>query len=188
VPVLETDQGAVADSFRIARLALAGGPWWPEDPALEAWNRWSERMLALGRVRTTLRIRRDPQALRSSLPPGLRRLGPLSTLIGKLGADHLLRRYGLGLDEAAIEREMDALLDQCAGALMGRDQLLSRPSYADIAVAVGLSFVDPPELLPIDPVARPHWTVPALAERYAPLLVWRDSLLASVGAAEELGR
>lgn len=145
-------------------------------------------MLTLGRLRTTLRVRRDPAALLSSLPPGLRRLGPISQWIGQMGADHLLRRYGLGLDEAAIEREMDALLDQCAGALMGREHLLTQPSYADIAVAVGLSFVDPPGFLPVASVARPHWTVPALAERYAPLLAWRDRLLASVGAAEELSR
>lgn len=183
VPVLLTDQGVVSDSYRIARLALAGGPWWPEDPAIDAWNRWSERMLALGRLRTTMRVRRDPKALVASLPSGLAGLGPLSRLIGELGTIHLIRRYGLGLDEAAIEREMDGLLDQCGGALMGRDHLLEGPSYADIAVAVGLSFIDPPASLPISSLARPHWRVPALAERYAPLLSWRDRVLAAVDAA-----
>jgi glutathione S-transferase len=189
VPVLLTDQGALTDSFDIARLALAGGPYWPEDAGLVAWNVWSERLLELGRTRTTRRVLTDPVALRASLPAGLGGLGPLSTWVARSAAWYLLRKYGLTEDETALEARMDALLDQLAGVLADQPYLLGRLSYADVAAAAGLCFVSPPTDLPVDPTARPHWTVPALAERYAPLLAWRDRVLAECAAqAPRVGR
>lgn len=183
VPVLLTDQGAVGDSFDIARLALAGGPYWPEDAALVAWNGWSERMLELGRTRTTRQVLSDPDALLASLPAALSGLGPLSTLLARVAARYLLRKYGVAEDQATLEARMDALLDQLAGVLADQEYLLGRLSYADLSAAAGLCFVSPPADLPISPLARPHWTVPTLATRYAPLLAWRDRVLATCAAA-----
>lgn len=178
VPVLFTEEGALDDSLRIARWSLQGGPWWPDDGAIEAWNRWSEQMLCMGRVRTTRRVLADPVALTASLPRSLAGMGPLSSLLGQLAAGAILRRYDLAGTDEEMLRDMDRLLDQLSGALAGQDYLLGAPSYADITVAVGLSFVSPPAVLPIAHAARPHWTEPTLAARHEALLAWRDRVLA----------
>lgn len=183
VPVLLTDQGAVGDSFEIARLALGGTPLWSDPAAIEAWNAWSERMLALGRIRTTRSTMADPAALRASLPAGLGRLGPFSRLLAWVGARYLLRKYPVDADPAAIERQMDGLLDQLDGVLGDQPYLLGRLTYADITAAVGLCFLSPPTDLPVPDLARPHWTSPALASRYTRLLRWRDGILAECSRA-----
>lgn len=189
VPVLLTDQGPLGDSFHIARLALAGTAYWPEDAALGAWNAWSERMLELGRTRTTRRVLTDPQALYASLPASLAGLGPLSMWIARAAAWYLLRKYGVDDQEAALEARMDALLDQLDGVLVDQEHLLGRLSYADVVAAAALSFVLPPAGLPVTALARPHWTVPGLVAKYGRLLQWRDRILAECAAASpEEGR
>jgi len=177
-PVLLTEQGAVLDSLDIARLALSGTPLWPDDPALKAWNRWSEQLLSLGRCATTRRVRADHDALIASLPPALAGLGPLSTLIGRLGAARILSKYGHAGTDAELEQQQDALLDQLDGALGGDSTLLGTLSYADLTVAAGLSFIRPPAQLSVPEAARGAWTSPVLAKRYAHLLDWRDRVLA----------
>lgn len=177
VPVLFTAQGALTDSLEIARYALGETALWADHDAIAGWNDWSQQLLELGRVRTTALVREDPEALRASLPSGLDRLGPVGLAVGRDAARRLLRKYPVAGGPDPVDA-MAALLDELQQALQGRRFLVGEDlSYADVTAAIGLSFVQAPLSLPVGGASRPHWEVPALVERYASVLRWRDGVL-----------
>ncbi len=175
VPVLITREGALTDSFSIARWALGTTPLWPDDDAVARWDVWSEELLGLGRVHTTKSVAGDPAALTSSLPPAARRLGPAARALGNAGARYLLRKYPVAA--ADLVDAMDDRLGQLAGALTNDHLIGGALTYADVTAAVGLSFIEAPRTLRLSPEARPHWRVPALAQKHEALLQWRDRTL-----------
>lgn len=182
VPVLFTDHGPLTDSLDIARFALEGGPYWPDEGQLARWHAHSEEMLAWGRVRTTKAVLDDPVALRESLPPFVRAMGPVGAAIGRDAARRLLRKYGReGDPEQALARGAAEL----AAALEGRTHLVGdRLTMADVTAAVGWSFVDPPAVLPLGENSRTRWTCASVRDAFPQLSAWRDGILAEVAAAK----
>lgn len=182
VPVLLWDGPALLDGLDIVRW----GSERAEEPlitpandgAVEVWNTRSSRALEAGRLLTTQAVLADEKALSASLPPPIRRLGPLGRAIGRHASRQLLDKYAIGGDAAAWERTLETYCEELRSDLGGRPFLLDGPSYADITAAIGLSFVLPDPRAPIAPAALKCWTRVDLAEAYADLLAWRDGVLA----------
>jgi glutathione S-transferase len=199
VPVLTDDEGrAIGDSAEIARWADRRG----DGPAMYPRGReaevarfvsLSERGLDAGRALALRRILRDDAALAEMAPKPLRKaLGPLSSAIGRFGIRRTLRKYGTsGGGAADYEAPLAGILEELRGAVAsappsangdegaarGVKTLLGVFSFADIAMAQVLAFVDPPKFgLRIAPSGRRAFRDDALAERFADLIAWRDGL------------
>lgn len=191
VPVLFTDNGPFTDSWDIAQWAASnsGPSAAPGAPLItdanrgdvHDWNQASERLLAAGRARTTRLVLRDPAALAESVPPPLNKLGPVTRVLGAMGAKFILTKYGAGdvSDQAAVATMRDELIALRA-ALDGREFLLGAYSYADVAMALAFGFIAPPsnERVRLGANARPHWTCPELAEEFADLVAWSRTIIA----------
>ena len=200
VPVL-TDEGGrpVADSADIARWADGRG----EGPAMFPPGRegevarfvaLSERGLAAGRALSLRRMLQDDEALSEMVPKPLRRsLGKLAARVGAFGVRRTLRKYGAhGGSGDTWERELTEVLDELRGALdspsaTGEPKtLLGAFSFADVAAAQILAFVDPPTTgLRIARASRRTFTDPDLRQRYADLVLWRDALYARYRGAPQ---
>jgi glutathione S-transferase len=183
-PVLFPDDGPpLTDSFDIAAWAAARSARpliTPENRAqCEAFNQLANRALEAGRIRTTRRVRADTEALRESLPPPVRALGPVGLAIGRKASGDLISKYAVGdnSDESMLV-EMRLALTKLADALQGRDWLLGDFSYADITAAASLSFVKPHESTPLGPRSRALWTEDGLAQEFSELVTWRDRAVA----------
>jgi glutathione S-transferase len=189
VPVLTDDQGtAIGDSAEIARWADKRGQGpvlFP--PELEArvvhFVELSERGLAAGRTLSLPRMLESDEALREMVPKPLRKpLGPLASRMGAFGVRRTLRKYGgSALDQAKREAAFVAVLDELREALAtatgSPKTLLGQFTFADIAMAQVLAFVEPPAFgLRIGRASRASFTDAALRERYADLIAWRDAL------------
>jgi glutathione S-transferase len=187
VPVLLFDDGRViADSLEIARWGDAHGSapslLQPEHgPAIARWVERSEVGMSAGRALSLLRLLHDRDGLEEMVPKRLRRFG-LGARIGAIGIARTLRKYGgdrKGI--AAHEAELSAVLDELRAALHRVEReprtLLERFSFADIAMAQTLSFVQPPPFgLRLGRATRRAFYDPRLGERYSDLIAWRDAL------------
>lgn len=192
VPVLLPDDGpAVCDSTEIAAWASARGsaellPERLREPIADVVA-LAERCLAAGRVRTTHRVIADPVALRESLPPPLDALGPLGVPIAATVARGIVHKYGGG-----VPGDADRALEDAIGALAARvgdcEHLFEdRLTWADLAAASALVFVQPPADLKVGPHTRAAFTHASLAEAHSPLVAWRDRIDA-IAAAHPGGR
>lgn len=192
VPVLTTDDGQVlADSAEIARWAdqRGDGPrLFPneQEAAIARFIDLSERGLAAGRALSLARMLHDDEALGEMVPRPLRgALGPLSPRLGGLGIRRTLRKYdGQADDEAAHRRALRMVLDEIratlAGGRTGGRTLLGAFTFADIAAAQVLAFVEPPAAgLKLKPSSRRCFADPELRPQYADLIGWRDELYRS---------
>lgn len=183
-PILFPDDGPpLTDSFDIAVWASARSatPLIREDTlaACTHFNALADRALEAGRVRTTRRVRDDAVALRESSPPFLAWLGPVGSAIARKASNDLLAKYsGPEHTDQVCQDQMFVALGEIEQALGKREWLLDAFSYADITAAVALSFVSPHASAPLGPTSRTLWTEPALAERFAGLITWRDRVLA----------
>ena len=193
VPVLTRDDGEVlADSLAIARWADtqgAGPRLFPPGREAEVikFVDLSERALAAGRGLSLLRMLDDGEALKEMVPKAMRRpLGPVATALGRAGVKRTLAKYGVRGDarephEAELARCLDALREALAAAPApegaGPRTLLGELTFADIATAQALAFVEPPAFgLRLGRASRRSFTDPALSTRYADLVTWRDAL------------
>jgi glutathione S-transferase len=187
VPVLTTDDGQViGDSADIARWADAHGEAGPtlfpveHDAAIGHFVALSERGLAAGRALSLWQMRTDDEALAEMVPKALRRsLGRWSARIGALGVDRTLRKYGAHQsDRAEHERAFIAVADELRAALRSSGKtLLGVFTFADVAMAQVLAFVQPPAFgLRIGAASRRSFTNEALCARYPDLVAWRDAL------------
>jgi glutathione S-transferase len=189
VPVLTDDDGAVfADSAEIARWADQRGQGpvlFPAElgDAIDHFIELSERGLGAGRALSLVRMLEDDKALSEMLPRPLRRpLGRLGSSLGAFGVRRTLRKYGAnGADreksEATLVRVLEELRDTLATRSGTPKTLLGQFTFADIAMAQVLAFVDPPSFgLRVGRASRASFTDPALRDRYADLLAWRDAL------------
>ncbi len=184
VPTLVTADGAIGDSFAIAKYAElhgSGSPLLPADSLDEItrWNEVAERISRAGRARATRRLRDDPAALLESVPGVLGRLGPVSRLLGRSGAAFILRKYAADeIDDARATDEIRESLTAVRDALGQGSHLVGTLSYADITIALSLQFVSPAadDFIPLGPHSRPHWTDPALAAEFSDVIAWRDGL------------
>jgi glutathione S-transferase len=197
VPVLTTDDGRViADSADIAHWADGRGEGprlFPagEEDAVARFVALSERALAAGRALSLMRMLGDDDALAEMVPRPMRRaLGPVAARIGAMGIRRTLRKYG-GDREAgeAHRRTLIAALDEIRATLAqapsgeGPQTLLGRFTFADIAAAQALAFVEPPATgLKLGAASRRSFTDPELRERHADLIRWRDELYRAMRA------
>jgi glutathione S-transferase len=184
VPILLTDGGALRDSFEIAQFAAAQTPSLIPpgyEDIVATWNERSDRLLALGRRRTTALVKADPAALLENLPKPLRKMGPVSRGLGVFGARFLQKKYDMDTSTSleACEAEMRSILVTLRGGLATGAHLIgSDLTYADITMAVSLTFVKPHGDVRIGRQSRPHWSVDALVEEFSSLFEWRDAIYA----------
>lgn len=190
VPVLTDDDGrAIGDSAEIARWADERG----EGPALfprelrdkvAEWAALSERGLAAGRGLSLAQMLGDDEALGEMVPPSLRKpLGKMGTRVAAMGIRRTMRKYGVAkAEKAALEREVTAVLDELRAALArapaGKPTtILGKFTFADVAMAQVLAFVEPPAFgLRIGRASRRAFTNADFRDRYKDLLEWRDAL------------
>jgi glutathione S-transferase len=184
VPVLVEPGRVLTDSFEIAQYAEhhgSGTPLFPEAHAAEIgrWNRRSEDALAAGRKVALQRSLAIPQALEEGLepmlPPSLR--APLR-FVARGGIAFMHRKYQTArADDSALTGALDAL----RAALGSNDYLLGGAlSYADLAMAVVLQFVNPVSdaYIKLGLGTRQAMIDPELVLRYLDLIEWRDALYA----------
>lgn len=187
VPLLLEDSGATMGSYAIAQKAERegqGSPLFPAAslPEIEQWEQLSDAILRVGRAYMVQRLTQFPDAQVESLPsfiPGFAR-GPMKPM-ARMAARFLANKH-----EAATDPEAAVLATAVPGYERLREALQRGPfltgtfSYADIAMALTLQFVQPVDerFIPLGPGRRKAWSHPALAERFADLLRWRDQLYA----------
>jgi glutathione S-transferase len=195
VPVLTDDEGrAIGDSADIARWADGRGEGPSMYPAgreqeVERFVALSERGLEAGRAVSLRRMLDHDAALREMAPKPLRKaLGPLSVSVGRFGIRRTLRKYGTARGEReAYERAAVEVLEELRASLAKAPAangsgvkvktLLGTLTFADIAMAQVLVFVEPPKFgLRIGPATREAWRDEGLCGRFADLLEWRDAL------------
>lgn len=189
VPVLTDDDGRVfADSTDIARWADARGngpTLFPSelDAKVAHFIELSEQGLAAGRALSLVRMLASPDALREMVPKTLRRpLGPIAARVGAVGIQRTLRKYGAdrserAKQEAALISVLDELRATLAEAHGTPKTLLGQFTFADIAMAQVLAFVEPPRFgLRIGKASRATFSDAPLRDRYADLTAWRDAL------------
>lgn len=188
VPVLTDDGGRVfADSLDIARWGDGHG----DAPALlpagrereiQRWVDLSEQGLNAGRALALMRVISDDDALLEMVPRPLRRARPAAIAIGRAAIGRTLRKYGGQRAAAAIHaRALCDVLDELRAALAvaagDPPALLGRFSFADVAIAQALAFVQPPAFgLRLGRASRRSFHDPALSARYADLIMWRDAV------------
>lgn len=186
VPVLIDEAGVHDDSFDIARRAEAvghGAPLFPEALAdvISRWNQTSEDLCAAGRALTTARVLDHPAALAEAVPVPHPLRRPLRG-VASTGARFLARKYDLHAvrEEAALETIGLALEATREALADGRAYLEGPLTYADLAVAAALQFVQPvaDAYVPLGPASRQCWTRDALAQAYPDVLAWRDQMFA----------
>ncbi|MCA9538716.1 MAG: glutathione S-transferase [Myxococcales bacterium] len=184
IPIWIEGEKVVMDSFDIARRADELGERSPlfiagREAAIDAWNTRSEAMLSAGRALTTDAVSRDAEALIENVPAPMRRVRRVGEAVGRAGARYLQKKYAFSPEQAAADREtLRAGCEALRNALKKERYLFGTFSYADITMAMGLTFIEPPARAPIGPKSRPHWRRDDLAETYRDLLDWRDGLLA----------
>jgi glutathione S-transferase len=183
VPLLRADEDVLMDSFDIARWAEAHGssasifPSAQKD-SIKEWNDRSEALLDATRALSLPKIIRSRKAQIESVPVP----APLDRLfypVAGLATRFLANKYGAREDRERIYQDrIRTELGALRAALKG-DYLLGELSYADIAMAVGLSFVKPPgpkhDALAGD-ATRECLTVTEAATEFADLLAWRDRI------------
>lgn len=185
VPVWIRESDVVFDSFAIARAADASSELPPLGHVafagdVEPFVRLGETALAAGRGLITRRILESPEALSATLPrifPALvrRRMGP----VARVGAHYIVRKYRVRLDPEETRSALRLALGEFRRALAGRETLLGRFSFADIALSTALQFVSPTDHppAPLDPALAQAFTDPELALEFQDLLAWRDALV-----------
>lgn len=184
VPVWIDGERVLTDSLEIAREAERigrGAPLFPAgaDADVAAWNDLGERLLAVGRARI-VKASREHEDLRLELvPPPLRRVAPLAQGLATLGLRYFERKYGLPdarLDDEALLRDG---FDRLRAAISDRGHVLGGFTYADIAMALPVTFIVPPAppLLRLGEASRRRMADPDLRRDYPDLVEWRDGLL-----------
>jgi glutathione S-transferase len=185
VPVLTFDGEAIAGSIAIARHADRigrGAPLFPRgaDEEIDRWNDLSDVVLRAGRARVLTHMAKSREAQREALPgfvpSPLRGVFAPST---KLALRFLTKNYEITDEDARASADtIRASLVRLRDALGGRPYILSELSFADVAAAVALSAVRPPDRHAIGPATRAAWTDEGLASEFGDLLMWRDALYA----------
>jgi len=188
VPLYLAAEGAIVDSIEIARYAEKKGTgsklFEPKQvETIERWNRASESMLSAARGRIVLQLLADAEAQKEAIP-GIfpKALHGVLLPIARTGTRFIAKKYSTSdSPDAEIERTAVPLLDAWRKDLGGRATLFDSFSYADITMALALQSLLPvsDDYLPVGAGTRRVWSNPKLAERYADLIAWRDSLYAT---------
>lgn len=185
VPVLTDDDGRVIpDSADIARWAdqHGDGPvMFPAGADVEKFIALSDRGMAVGRALSLLRLLDDEEGILEMVPRKLRGV-PGTRALAKAGVARTLRKYRGMRDQAAARAALAEVLDEIRAALAKAPAapvktLLGRFSFADVAVAQVLAFVEPPAFgLKLGTATRRSFCDDELRARYGDLVAWRDAL------------
>ncbi|HVK73997.1 MAG TPA: glutathione S-transferase N-terminal domain-containing protein [Kofleriaceae bacterium] len=188
VPVMTLDDGRVlTDSADIARWADGHGrgpTMFPpgDDAAIAGFIDLSDRGLAAGRARSLIELREDLDGVMEMVPRNLRWL-PGARQIARAGLGRTLRKYRGVRDVGEARAALAGVLDELRAALArapageGAKTLLGRFTFADVAVAQVLAYVEPPAFgLRLGASTRRSFVDEVLRERYADLVAWRDAL------------
>ncbi len=190
VPVLTDDDGRViAGSAAIARWAdeRGDGPQlFPSAHArrIEELDAAADDAMNAARGLVLRRVLADGDALLEMVPKPMAAMSrPLARAVARFGVQRTMRKYGVAKqqeDDAmhVVERVLGEFRE-LLGSSAGRDSetLLGDFTFADIAAAQALVFVEPPSKgLRLGRASRRAFAHPALKERYADLVAWRDRL------------
>lgn len=186
VPVLTDDDGRVIpDSADIARWAdqRGGGPvMFPAGADVERFIALSDRGLAAGRALSLMRLLDDEEGIMEMVPRTLRKV-PGARALAKAGVARTLRKYRGMRDQEAARAALAAVLDEVRAALdrapasSGVKTLLGQFTFADVAVAQVIAFVEPPAFgLKLGEATRRSFCDDVLRARFADLVAWRDAL------------
>jgi glutathione S-transferase len=184
-PTLVDGQSVFADSFDIARYAELvgnGASLFPGGPSGDVgpWNDRAQRALNAGRTLHFARIEGDQDALRELVPGFVpEALRDLSVpVVGQtfafLGRKYRANAASNAQAQAALVEELEHL----ERALASGPYLLGAFSYADIAMAGALHYVDPvgDRYMRLGSATRHSLRDAPLAERFGKVLAWRDDL------------
>lgn len=185
LPVWIDGDRVLTDSFEIAREAERighGTPLFPEgaDADVAAWNELGERMLAVGRARIVRLARAHEDMRLEFVHAPLRRVRPLALRLAAQCLGYFERKYALRdvpVDDEGILRDG---FDRLRAAIGDGGHVLGGFSYADIAMALTVTFIVPPAppLLRMGDASRRRLGDEGLARDYSDLVRWRDGLLA----------
>ena len=148
--------------------------------AIARYNELSETLIAAARELRVPRIALDPEAALEATPAALpgRRMFAVTSV--KLAGFLIARKYKMGRDAekslATIRQGLTTLRQE----LQGRQTLLPAFSYADIAMAVTLQWIEPlaPSIRPVEAGLRRVLSLPEIAAEFSDLVAWRDDLYA----------
>lgn len=188
VPVLTDDEGRVIpDSADIAKWAdgRGDGPMmFPagEEAAIERFIALSDRGMAAGRALSLLKLLDDNEGVLEMVPRKLRGV-PGTRALSRAGITRTLRKYEGLRDRDAARAALAEVLEEVRAALAkapagsGARTLLGRFTFADVAIAQVLAFVEPPAFgLKLGNATRRSFSDDALREQFVDLVAWRDAL------------
>ncbi len=186
VPLMMTEQETLFSSWDIGVFAEqhgTGNPLQMADPRVQHWNRLSDRILELGRIRISLSIRHEPNALKAALPSGLRWI-PGGRMIARQGVNYMLKTYPVDVAEDQLIEQTATLLAEVRAGLAGKPYLLEQPSYADLAVASCLQMVRPVAagIIPLNSDLHSVWAESTLSASFDDLCHWRDETMRELNA------
>lgn len=196
LPVALHNGQVLGDSYEIARFGSQRSttPLVPagHESEIARYNRLSEQLLAAGRVMATRRVAADAEAIREYVPAPVAKLRRVGPAIGRTGARRLLRKYAhvlpghppLVLRDGLLQ--LREALDEVPGDHLVGDTL----TYADVAMAVVLQFVEPvsDRYVRLRPATRREWRDAELAEEFSDLVAWRDRIYAAFRDADPATR
>ena len=182
VPLLVDPEGEpVMGSFAIAKHAEQvgkGEPLFPKEAAdaVAKWNDVAEKITNAGRVDTLRKLKVDRDTQRDSLPgffPGVVRsvLAPTAAL----ASSFLLSKYDLP-EDFDVEKTLQAGYEEVRKGLAGKEHLLGKFTYADIAVATALQTLRPHPSAQLGPGTSKAWSHAKLADEFSDLVAWRDRI------------
>ena len=187
VPLLADGDDIVMGSFEIAKHAERigrGASLFPRDREGEIaqWADAAERMTRVGRASLFRKLMRSKAAqtetLPSFIPGGLR--GAL-TPSAAMAIRFLARKYAVPEDvEAELEHTLRPLLLDLRAAIGKGGYVLSGTTFtfADLAMASTMQAIRPRAASSFGPATREAWTIDEIAEEFADLLQWRDTIYA----------
>jgi len=183
VPLLVDGKEVRTSSLAIARHAESigkGDPLFPRgaEDDVTKWAELSDRIIGVGRVKVLAALKTNRAAQREALPDFIP--GPLRfafTPMATTASAFLAMKYDVPRDLAgAVGSTLCPALDEVRRGLGGKDYLLGRFTFADVAVASSLRSLRPEARAAIGPATREIWTNEAVAAEYEDLVMWRDAI------------
>ncbi len=175
----------VTDSWNIALYADKHGDGkkiLPTDSldVIKGWNDRSEAMLDSGRALLIERLRQNPKAQESLLPPVIpAALKASFTFLASFGFQYVQTKFHSAERDLQEHRgRIRSELLHLRESLTDRPYLLDQFSYADLVMAGSLQVVQPIKhrSFKIAAVFRECWGDPSLAQEFPDLLAWRDKI------------
>lgn len=184
VPILQTPERAIQDSYQIARFADQvgqGATLISDEAAVEPWNALSDKLMCHGRALLLHRLEQHPAAVVESMPRLIPSLlhKPMRPMFQQVGLWFFRSKYQISADQSQHQQAMIEGLERFQQHMADhRETVLDQFSFADIAMACVLQMIQPvaDAFLSIGPATRKAWTDPSLAAHFSDLITWRDAL------------